>query len=281
MLLQRKQSRLAFRSILSGLVFILIALFIAIFYSNTYIDSNLFSLEFIFGDVESAGRKGGVGPILFSTLIVVFIALIPTILISTFAGHYLFLLEHKNKYLYKVLDIFTYILAAVPSIVMGLFGNIVFVEKLGLGYSLLSGGLTLCCMILPLTIKVVERSFFAISRNIKMSALSLGMSQRNIFFKIMLPCAFQGIVSAIVIGLGRALSETAALLFTSGYVTRTPESILDSGRVLSVHIFELVMNVPGGDIMAKKSVTLLFVFVLLFNYFALKLMKGKGHEASI
>lgn len=84
-----------------------------------------------------------------------------------------------------------------------------------------------------------------------------------------------------MIGLGRALSETAALLFTSGYVTRTPESILDSGRVLSVHIFELVMNVPGGDIMAKKSVTLLFVFVLLFNYFALKLMKGKGHEASI
>ena len=280
MSLSKNLSKISYRAITLLVVILFAGVFLSIFYSNTYIDSHLFSFNFLFGDVQNAGRKGGVGPVLFSTLIVVFIAIIPTVIISIISGHFLYGLQRKNPLLYKVLDVFTYILAAVPSVVMGLFGNVLFVHKLGLGFSLLSGGITLSFMILPLTIKVVERSFANIDIDIKTSAASLGLSERNTFFKVLLPCAKSGIISAIIIGVGRALSETAALLFTSGYVTRSPESVLDSGRVLSVHIFELVMNVPGGDLMAKKSVTILFVFVLLFNYFALKIMKGKSHESS-
>jgi len=278
MLRLKRSKEISLRIVVLFVLFLVTTIFVTIFYNNFYLDGQMLSFEYLFGSVEKAGRSGGIGPILISTILVLIIAILPTLIISVISGHYLYLLSMRSNLLYRLLDIFTYVLAAVPSVVMGLFGNIFFVDKLGLGYSIISGGLTLCCMILPLTIKVVERSFVSINSNIVKSAYSLGIGQFNTFFKILLPCAKQGILTALVIGLGRALSETAALLFTSGYVTRSPESLLDSGRVLSVHIFELVMNVPGGDLMAKKSVTLLFVFVIIFNFFALKLMKGPLYE---
>lgn len=247
------------------------------FLSSVDFSFDALSHSFLFGDVENAGREGGIASILVSTSLVVVMAVVGSLLLSIFSGYYLSIQREQNIYLYRFIDIFIYILIAVPSIVMGLFGNIIFVKKLGLGYSLLSGSLTLLCMILPLMIKIIEESFSSINSELKNNIKALGFSRWSSFYKIYLPLVKTGIIYSIVIGVGRALCETAALLFTSGYVTRMPENLSDSGRVLSVHIFELVMNIPGGDLMAKKSVTVLFIAVFIFNIVALKLMGQKNY----
>ena len=157
------------------------------------------------------------------------------------------------------------IIAGVPSIVMGLFGYAFFVITLQLGFSILSGALTLACMVLPLLIRSIEDSLRAIPQSYRLNAHALGLSQWRILFQILLPIASQCILLAVILSIGRAMAETAALLYTSGYVMRTPDSVMDSGRSLSVHIFDLSMNVPGGEQSAYASALTLIVLLLLIN----------------
>jgi phosphate transport system permease protein len=157
------------------------------------------------------------------------------------------------------------ILAGVPSIVFGLFGNVFFCKVLGLGFSILSGGLTLACMVLPILIRSTEEGFRAVPNEYRLGAAALGFSRTTTLFKLLLPAAVPGLVVGLVLGIGRAIAETAALLFTSGYVDRMPESLLDSGRSLSIHIYDLSMNVSGGDKNAYASALVLLLLILLIN----------------
>jgi phosphate transport system permease protein len=150
---------------------------------------------------------------------------------------------------------------------MGMFGYAFFVIALDFGFSILSGALTLACMILPLLIRNIEDSLRNIPDIHRLNASALGLSKFLIIFKILLPMSFQGIVLAIILGIGRAMAETAALLYTSGYVTRMPESIFDSGRSLSVHILDLSMNVPGGEPSAYSSALVLIFLLFSINIF--------------
>ena len=157
------------------------------------------------------------------------------------------------------------VLAGVPSIVFGLFGNAFFCKTLGLGFSILSGGLTLACMVLPILIRSTEEGFRAVPANYRLSAAALGLSRTTTLIHLLLPAAVPGLIVGLVLGVGRAIAETAALIFTSGYVDRMPESLLDSGRALSIHIFDLSMNVSGGDANAYGSALVLVVLLLLIN----------------
>lgn len=156
-------------------------------------------------------------------------------------------------------------LAGVPSIVFGLFGNAFFCRVLGLGFSILSGGLTLACMVLPLLIRATEEGFRSVPREYRTGAAALGLSRTRTLFSLLLPAAAPGLLVGLVLGIGRAVAETAALIFTSGYVDRWPESLLDSGRSLSIHIFDLSMNVPGGDANAYASALVLMGILLALN----------------
>lgn len=160
------------------------------------------------------------------------------------------------------------VLAGVPSIVFGLFGNAFFSIWLGLGCSMLSGGLTLACMVLPLFIRATEEGFRSVPDEYRLAAAALGISRASIIRHVLLPAATPGIVVGLVLGIGRAAAETAALIFTSGYVDRMPESLLDSGRALALHIFDLAMNVPGGDANAHASTLVLIAPVLVMNSIA-------------
>src|SRR5205823_6172239 len=122
------------------------------------------------------------------------------------------------------------VLAGVPSIVFGLFGNAFFCQVLGLGFSILSGGLTLACMVLPILIRATEEGFRAVPREYRLGAAALGLSRTTTLLHLLLPAAVPGLLVGLVLGLGRAIAETAALIFTSGYVDRMPGSLLDSGR---------------------------------------------------
>jgi len=156
------------------------------------------------------------------------------------------------------------VLAGIPSVVFGLAGNVFFCQICGLGYSILAGGLTLACMILPLLVRILENSFRSLPEDYRHAAENLGISKTTLVFRILLPEAKGGLVTGIVLGVCRAVSETAALLFTSGSVDSVPETWLDSGRTLSIHVYELAMN-PGGDSNANATALVLIVLVLAFS----------------
>jgi len=211
------------------------------------------SWEFFTTDPRRSGRAGGIAPILVSTALVVLVA---TVVATPLAlGTAILLTDYvpassqAARWIRRSLDI----LAGIPSIVFGLFGNVVFCNYFGLGFSLLSGGLTLACMALPIIMRAAEESLRDVPDGCRQGAVALGMPRHRAVLLVILPIASPGIIDGIFLGIGRSLAETAALVYTSGYVDRMPASLYDSGRTLSVHIFDLSMNVTGGDARAYAS----------------------------
>lgn len=223
------------------------------------------SLEFLLTEPMNAGRDGGIAPILISTLLILVVCL--AVALPLGLGTALLLAEFSvsdkqfGQWVRRSLDF----LAGVPSIVFGLFGSVFFSKILGLGFSLLSGGLTLACMVLPLLIRATEEGLRSQPASYRQGAAALGLSKTTTLFKVLLPAALPGLMVGLVLSVGRALAETAALIFTSGYVDRFPASLLDSGRALSIHIFDLSMNVPGGDHNAAASALVLLALLLILN----------------
>ena len=223
---------------------------------------------FLTSPARDAGRAGGIGPILVSTGLILAVCLAVSVPIGLGTAAMLseFTPAHGvfGRLVRRSLDV----LSGVPSIVFGLFGNAFFCQTLGMGFSILSGGLTLACMVLPLLIRSTEEGFRAVPEEYRRGAAALGLSRTSTLFHLLLPAAVPGLVVGLVLGTGRALAETAALVFTSGYVDRMPESLLDSGRSLSIHIFDLSMNISGGDPNAYASALVLIVLLLAINGFA-------------
>ncbi|WP_375467258.1 phosphate ABC transporter permease PstA [uncultured Nostoc sp.] len=223
------------------------------------------SWEFLTTEPRNAGREGGIAPILISTCLILGVCMAVSLPLGI--GTAVLLAEFTatesvfGRLVRRSLDV----LAGVPSIVFGLFGNAFFSIHLGLGFSILSGGLTLACMVLPILIRFTEAGFRSVPADYRLGAAALGLSRTTTLGKLLLPAATPGLVVGLVLGIGRAIAETAALIFTSGYVDRMPESLLDSGRSLSIHIFDLSMNVAGGDANAYASALVLLILLLLVN----------------
>lgn len=232
------------------------------------------SLDFVIGSPREAGRAGGIGSILVSTALVLAIALMAALPLGWTTAALLANHVSADSGFGGAVRYSLQVLAAVPSIVFGLFGNAFFSIYLGMGFSILSGGLTLACMLLPILVSTAESGLRAIPDAYRLSAAALGMSRTSTLFRLLLPIAAPSLAAGLLLGVGRAIAETAALLFTSGYVDRTPGSLLDSGRTLAVHIFDLSMNVPGGDAAAYASALVLITALLLINVIAMRLTAG-------
>jgi len=214
---------------------------------------------------RNSGREGGVFPILVSTFCVLGVAIAVAFPISLAAS--IFVTEYlpQTSRWVTVFRSCMLILACVPSIAFGLFGHMFFSQTLGLGTSLLTGGLTLAVMIIPICTFAFEGIFRLLPTSYRYAAYSLGAARARFILCVLIPTNFAEIVGVILLGLGRALAETAALLFTSGYSDRMPQSLLDPGRVLSIHIYDLSMNIPGGDPMASASALLLIAIFLTIS----------------
>jgi len=255
--------------ILLGLVWLTIVavstIFLWIVFSVVVRGWGQLSLSFLLSEPINAGREGGIAPILVSTLSILAICLGAALPFGLGTALLLAELTASDRCLGRWVRRSLDLLAGVPSIVFGLFGNTFFSQVLGLGFSILSGGLTLACMVLPLLIRATEAALRSQPASYRQGAAALGLSQTTTLFKILLPAALPGVMVGLVLGIGRALAETAALIFTSGYVDRFPESWLDSGRALSIHIFDLSMNVAGGDANAAASAIVLLLLLLLLN----------------
>lgn len=223
------------------------------------------SWEFVTGSPMNAGREGGIAPILVSTALILLVCMAVALPVGLGAAILLSECTHQfgrtGNLVRRSLDV----LAGVPSIVFGLFGNAFFCVTLGLGFSILSGGLTLACMVLPILIRSTEEGFRAVPSDYRLSAAALGLSQTSVLVSLLIPTAMPALLAGLILGLGRAIAETAALIFTSGYVDRMPESLWDSGRALSIHIYDLSMNVPGGDANAYSSALVLITLLLVIN----------------
>jgi len=226
-------------------------------------------LSFLLDAPQNAGRDGGIAPILVSTLLILGVALAATLPLGL--GTAVYLSEYTSGTAARSIRMSLNILAGLPSIVFGLFGNALFCIWLGMGFSIWSGGLTLACMMLPLFIRTTEAGLSAVPNEWRQGAAALGLSRAAALWQILLPAAAPAIMAGLMLSIGRALAETAALIFTSGYVDRMPESLSDSGRALSVHIYDLSMNVTGGDAAAYGSALVLIAMLMVVSSIAIGL----------
>ena len=229
------------------------------------------SWDFLTTEPERSGRRGGIAPILVSTLAVLAITLAVAVPLGLATAIWFSEYTRVNSRSAVAIRFSLDVLAGVPSIVYGLFGSAFFCVWLGLGYSLLAGGLTLACMVLPILIRTSEAGLAAVPDDWRQGAAALGLTRWAALRFLLLPAAAPALTAGLMLGIGRALAETAVLLFTSGYVDRMPESWLDSGRVLAVHIFDLSMNVTGGDQAAYGSALVLLALLLIVNGVAIAL----------
>ncbi len=219
--------------------------------------------NYLFLEPENSGRAGGISSILLSTLLILGVCLLFAVPIGVGTAIWLSEFSDPTQFVGKNIRRSLDVLSGIPSIVFGLFGNALFCRYLG--FSILSGGLTLACMVLPILIRSTEIGLSSVPADYRISGAALGISKFSLLCNIILPVAMPGIVVGLVLGIGRAIAESAALTFTSGYVDRFPSSIMDSGRSLSIHIYDLTMNVPGGEPNAYKSIVVILVLLFILN----------------
>lgn len=217
-------------------------------------------------------------PALVNTLFITLLSLLFAVPVGIGAAIYLTEYARRGNKLISVVGITAETLSGIPSIVYGLFGSLFFVKYLGLGLSLLSGSLTLSIMILPLIMRTTEEALRSVPDSYREGSFGLGAGKLRTVFSIVLPCAVPGILSGVILGIGRIVGESAALIFTAGTVAEIATSIFSSARTLSVHMY----SISGEGLYLKQTyatAVVLLVVVILINGlsgFVAKKLGGKN-----
>lgn len=226
--------------------------------------------EFLTESPREMGRAGGILPIIVGTVYVTLVAVI--IAAPLGVGTAIFLTEYTREgRLTRLIRFGADCLAGIPSIIYGLFGFIFFVIYMGLGWSILSGGLTLALMILPTIIRTSEEAIRAVPNVLREVAYGVGCSKSQMVATVVLPNALPGIVTGLVLGVGRSISETAAVMLTAGASLRFPTSPLDSARTMSYHFYILVREGISAE-KAYGTAAILILVILAINFVAYSLM---------
>ena len=197
--------------------------------------------------------------------------------LGIFSAIYLVEYAKRGSKVVKIVRITAETLSGIPSIVYGLFGMLFFVVTLHWGYSILSGAFTLAIMILPLIMRTTEEALKSVPDTYREGSFGLGAGRLRTVFRIVLPSAVPGILAGVILAIGRIVGETAALIFTAGTVPAIPESLLDSARTLSVHMYNLSREGLYVDQAYATAVVLLVVVIVingLSNFVAKKISKG-------
>lgn len=221
------------------------------------------NIDFLTKNPVDMGKGGGI----FSTVIGTVALTALAILIATplGVGTAIYLTEYTwENALTRVIRFGAECLAGIPSIIFGLFGFILFVTKLGFGWSILSGGLTLAFMILPTLIRTSEEAIKSVPAAFRQVSFSLGGTKWQTVTHVVLPSALPGIVTGIILSVGRSIGETAAVIFTAGSALRIPTSLFSSSRTMSVHFYILARE---GISMSKAygTAAILIIAILAVN----------------
>ena len=202
-------------------------------------------------------------PAIITTVEMTLLALVIAVPLGLFTAIYLNEYAKRGNKLVNIIRITTETLSGIPSIVYGLFGMLFFVTQLHWGYSLIAGGITLAIMILPLIMRTAEEALMAVPDTFREGSFGLGAGRLRTVFRIVLPSAMPGILSGIILAIGRIVGETAALIFTAGTMAQIP-GLFQSGRTLAIHMY--VLSGEGLHMNeAYATAVVLLVVVLLMN----------------
>jgi phosphate transport system permease protein len=230
-----------------------------------------FSRDFVFGKPVEMGKYGGISTIMGNTLLMVFLTLL--ICAPVGVGAAIFLVEYRvDRRIMAIVRSGVDLLAGIPSIIFGLFGLLVFVQLAGWSFSLLSGSMTLAIMILPTVIRTSEEALRSVPRGLREASVALGATKWETIWNVMIPAASPGITGGVVLAIGRAVGETAALIYTIGSGTDLADGLLQSARVLAMHIFLTITEGQSMD-RAFSSAMVLIVLVLAINVAARYFMR--------
>ncbi|WP_314064352.1 phosphate ABC transporter permease PstA [uncultured Vagococcus sp.] len=240
------------------------------------------SWEFLTARSKTFQEGGGIGIQLFNSFYLLLITMIISIPISLGAGIYLSEYAKKN-WLTDLIRTAIEILSSLPSVVVGLFGFLVFVVQAGLGFSIISGALALTFFNLPLLTRNVEESLKAVHFTQREAGLALGLSRWETVIKVVVPEALPGILTGIILGAGRIFGEAAALIYTAGQSApaldfsnwnpmsiSSPLNIFRQAETLAVHIWKVNSEgtMPDGVQVSAGASAVLIIAVLMFNLVA-------------
>jgi len=221
------------------------------------------SLEFIFTWPEGVNAEGGIWPTIVSTLYVTGLAMLIVTPVAVLAAVYLAEYAVQGR-LVNTIRFAADSLASVPSIVMGLFGLALFVETMGIGFSMLSAAMALSFLMLPIVMRTTEEAIRSVPKYIRWGAYGLGATKWQTVSRSVIPAAMPRIITGTILATGRAVGETAVVIYTMGQAINLPVSPLDSGRPMTVHLYLLAMegiNLPA----AYGTALLLMIMILAFN----------------
>jgi phosphate transport system permease protein len=218
---------------------------------------------FLTSQPTDMGRSGGILPAIVGTVL---LALLGVVIATPFGvATAIYLVEYtRENWITRSIRFGVDALAGIPSIVYGLFGFVFFVITLGMGWSILSGALTLAIMILPTIVRTSEEALRTVPDSYREVSLSLGAHQWEMIATVAVPTALPGIVTGVVLGLGRCVGETAAVILTAGSSLRMPVSLFSPVRTMAVHFYILAREGISDD-KAWATGAVLVVSVLLVN----------------
>jgi phosphate transport system permease protein len=223
--------------------------------------------DFISDEYTVTGDEKGIFPMIVSTIYMVIASIAVAAPMGIMTAIYLTEYAKVGSKLVKVIRFCTESLAGIPSIIFGLFGMTFFVAVLGLGFSILSGALTLSILILPVIIRTTEEALMAVPQTYREGSYGLGASKIYTIWRLILPSAIPGILTSVILSIGRVIGESAPVFLTAGMVARVPGSLFDSGRTLTVHLYKLTTELFTIDEwnQAYGTATVLIVVVLIIN----------------
>jgi len=222
--------------------------------------------QFLTDSPRNMGREGGIFPSIVGTLAVTAVAVLIAAPLGIGTAFYLAEYTRENI-VTKIIRFSADALAGIPSIVYGLFGFIFFVMYLKLGFSILSGGLTLAFMILPTIIRTSEEAIMTVPKLYREVSFSLGATKWQTTLKVVFPSALRGISNGIILSIGRCVAETAALILTAGSSPHMPSSIFSQTRTMAVHFYLLASEGISME-NAYGTAALLIILIFLINVVA-------------
>lgn len=217
-------------------------------------------------------------PALINTLLMTAFSLAIATPLGIFAAVWLVEYARRGNKMVKLVRLTTETLQGIPSIVYGLFGMLFFVTQLKWGYSLIAGAFTLSIMVLPVIMRTTEEALLSVPDSYREGSFGLGAGKLRTVFSIVLPSAMPGILSGIILAVGRIVGETAALIYTASTVAAVPSSVFSSTRTLAVHMYMLSNEgLHVGETYGTAVVLLALVLAInaLSGFVAGKLAKGK------
>jgi phosphate transport system permease protein len=244
--------------VLVGVITALILILVYILRSS----AGFLNLSFIF----RPATEGGIFPMVVTTIYIVLVSVAVALPIGIITA--IFLNEYStNSTPIRLLRLAIETLAGIPSIIYGLFGLLVFCRIFQFGQSIISGALTLSIMILPVIIRTTEESLKSIPDSFREGSLSLGATKFQTILHVVLPSALPGIVTSVILAIGRVVGESAPVLITVGITKNIPKSIFESGRTLTIHLYYLTSEAVNPDDfgIAFATAAVLIILVLIIN----------------